>query len=265
MREFLNGKRHRICSGQLRPDRIYGNTTFALTQVEANTPSAGEATYLGTITGGGSNAFANFTFYISGFTNAGNNSLANGSTMEVISSTATQLVVTSANAVNETSPGQVLAIGSLICGTSSTSNPSNGWNTLTPSGCGTLSATTIYWVANYTNNNTQGQGTSNVSGSCPDGSAAFAGLGLSTAFTNSTVSSINPWPSTLPAYGIGTIYGGTSNSSPCHSGYAALSCTSTNHYDFLQVSVGNCDITNTIGCTVSIPATQGGNESLLVA
>jgi hypothetical protein len=72
-------------------------TTLTLTQV---TVSGTTTTYTGTITGGGSNAFAGRQFLISGFTNAGNNIL-----LTATSSTATTLVCTTTSQVNETHAG----------------------------------------------------------------------------------------------------------------------------------------------------------------
>jgi hypothetical protein len=57
-------------------------------------------TLTGTITGGGSNAFAGAAVYVSGFLNAGNNGW-----FTVTSSTATTLVFTNASGVNETHAG----------------------------------------------------------------------------------------------------------------------------------------------------------------
>lgn len=74
-----------------------GGTALTLTQV---TVSGGSTTYTGTITGGGTNAFAGFNFYITGFTNAGNNGIFN-----VVSSTTTTLVVNTTTQVNETHAG----------------------------------------------------------------------------------------------------------------------------------------------------------------
>lgn len=79
----------------------YMASAFTLTQVQANTPISGQATYLGTITGGGSNAYAGMYFDTAGFTNGGNN--VGG--QQIISSSASQFVVTSATAVNETHAG----------------------------------------------------------------------------------------------------------------------------------------------------------------
>ena len=66
-----------------------GGQTFVLTGVTQNTPSSGQATYTGTITGGTSNGFQGYTFTIAGFSNSNNNI-----TGVVLSSTATTLVLT---------------------------------------------------------------------------------------------------------------------------------------------------------------------------
>lgn len=69
--------------------------TFTLTSV-ANA-SGGNTVYTGTITGGGSNAFAGYTFVIAGFTNSANNG-----TFICASSTATTLTLQNASGVAET-------------------------------------------------------------------------------------------------------------------------------------------------------------------
>jgi len=72
-------------------------TSLTLTQVAV---SGGIATYTGTITGGGSNAFTGQTFLISGFTNTGNNIL-----IQVLTSSTTTLTCTATSQVNETHAG----------------------------------------------------------------------------------------------------------------------------------------------------------------
>jgi hypothetical protein len=69
--------------------------TFTLTSV-ANA-SGGNTAYTGTITGGGSNAFAGYTFTIAGFTNAANNG-----SFVCASSTATTLTLQNASGVAQT-------------------------------------------------------------------------------------------------------------------------------------------------------------------
>ena len=74
-----------------------GGTPLTLTQVSV---AGAVTTYTGTITGGGSNAFAGFNFLIAGFATAGNNGV-----ISVTSSTATTLVCTTTTQVNETHAG----------------------------------------------------------------------------------------------------------------------------------------------------------------
>lgn len=81
--------------------RVTAGTAFTLTQAAI---SGTTVTYTGTITGGGSSAFANAVIQVSGFTNAGNNG-----TFTVTSSTLTTLVVTNASGVNETHAGTAVA------------------------------------------------------------------------------------------------------------------------------------------------------------
>lgn len=88
--------------GQYTPDP---NPNFVLTQVAVG---GGNATYTGTITGGGANAFAGDVFLISGFVNGGNNIL-----ITVTASTATTLVCVLTTQVNETHAA-VASQGNLI-------------------------------------------------------------------------------------------------------------------------------------------------------
>ena len=80
--------------------------TMVLTGVTQNSPITGEATYAGNIVGGASNAFANFFFAVSGFTNT-----LNDGYFQCISSTATQLVLANPNAVTAVQAG--LATGDI--------------------------------------------------------------------------------------------------------------------------------------------------------
>jgi hypothetical protein len=82
-------------NGHFRYDAV--SRFFTLTQVAV---SGGNATYTGTITGGGSNAFVGYVFTITGFTNSGNNVQ-----ITVTASTATTLVCVASTQVNETHAG----------------------------------------------------------------------------------------------------------------------------------------------------------------
>ena len=82
---------------------------FNLTDVAANSPVPGQATYNGTITGGAANFYVGTSFVITGFTNTGNNnattpfdSSAAMTPFSCIASTATTLVFANASAVTET-------------------------------------------------------------------------------------------------------------------------------------------------------------------
>lgn len=77
--------------------RTTNRAPFTLTQAAI---SGSTVTLTGTITGGGSNAFAGAVINVSGFSNAGNNG-----TFTVTSSTATTLVFTNASGANETHAG----------------------------------------------------------------------------------------------------------------------------------------------------------------
>lgn len=87
---------------------------FALVSVAANTPSAGSATYTGTITGGSANAFVGQSFIITGFTNTGNNNAVSpyDSSAAVLpllctASTSTSLTFANASAVNESNSSAI--------------------------------------------------------------------------------------------------------------------------------------------------------------
>ncbi len=55
--------------------------------------------------------------------------------------------------------GSTASTATLVCHVESTATQSaNALNTLTPSGCGTLSASTTYWIAQYSASGTQQQG-----------------------------------------------------------------------------------------------------------
>lgn len=95
------------------------DTVFTLTSV---TVSATQATYNGTITGGGSNAYAGFLFVMAGFTNAGNNGA-----FTIVSSTATTLVVTLGNQVAETHAGTASGKGLIWFAEAATSTQSLTW------------------------------------------------------------------------------------------------------------------------------------------
>lgn len=85
--------------------------TQVLTQVTANSPMAGQATYLGNITVGAGNAFAGFYFAINGFTT----NITNNGYFACVSSSATQLVLSNANAINETNPATATGdIGAIV-------------------------------------------------------------------------------------------------------------------------------------------------------
>lgn len=92
----------------------FSNATFTLSAVAAS--SGGTAVYTGTITGGGSNAFAGFAFTITGFAAANNNG-----TYVCTASTTTTLTLTNANAsavstAATATPSQVATGNSILSG-----------------------------------------------------------------------------------------------------------------------------------------------------
>jgi hypothetical protein len=86
-----------------RPDVFIGvryDTSPAIGPLTLTSVAAGTGTYTGTITNGGGNAFAGYTFTIAGFTNAANNGK-----FLCTSSGTTTLVLANANSVLETHAG----------------------------------------------------------------------------------------------------------------------------------------------------------------
>ena len=92
------------------PSTNYSAVTFMLTAVAAT--SNGSATYTGTITGGGSNAFAGRYFAISGFVNGSNNSVAPGFICSA--STVTTIVLNNLSAIAETHAGTATLLDSVV-------------------------------------------------------------------------------------------------------------------------------------------------------
>ena len=98
--------------------------TLTLTSVATNTTGAnnnGQAVYTGTITAGGSNAFMNKQFLVTGFTNTVNNG-----TYVAIASTTTTLTLMNANAIAETHAATATT-GNLGDGTGQGIQAGNNW------------------------------------------------------------------------------------------------------------------------------------------
>ena len=75
---------------------LTGGTAFTLTAVASSTgTSPADAMYTGTITGGGSNAFAGLVFIVTGFTNAVNNG-----TFQCVASSTTTLTLANPSATS---------------------------------------------------------------------------------------------------------------------------------------------------------------------
>lgn len=142
--------------------------------------------------------------------------------------------------------------GSLMSGATSGSTPSSHWNTLTPTGVGTLSAGTQYWICAAAASATMHIGMNGYDGG---GHAQACANGKSTVYSAAPLGSpFSTWPSTFPSIG-----GDTGN---CYAFYAALSYTSTSPIDLVSVSTGAC-LTVGASCTYTIAPT-GSNHSLLV-
>lgn len=144
------------------------------------------------------------------------------------------------------------APNSLICG-AHTNSPASGWNTLTLSGCGTVSASTAYWVSMTTASATQGQELGE--GPCMWISPAMATqYGFLSSFTTPTY-----WPSTFPS-----ITG--NNTGNCYAVYVSTSYSSTDHFNVIsmaptQETSGGSACT---ACTTTI-APLGTGHSLLLS
>ena len=89
-----------------------------ITLTAAGTASGGQTTYTGTITGGGSNAFAGQVFAVTGFSNSGNNGM-----FLAAASTATTLVLDNSTGVSETHAGTATVVTTLTLPFSSGTNP----------------------------------------------------------------------------------------------------------------------------------------------
>jgi hypothetical protein len=185
---------------------LYANKGLVLSSVANHSGST--TVYTGTITGGGSNAYAGTAFWISGFTHVVDNGW-----FTVDASTTTTLTLENAAGIAETSAALASTPGAKVCGDTSATNPPNGWNALTPTGCGTLAANTIFYVASYTASATQQQGTGDNSGAC-----SSTGVG-----SVESASTLTPWPDPFPAVG--------SNNTPqengCYAAYASLTYISS--------------------------------------
>ena len=141
--------------------------------------------------------------------------------------------------------------GTLLCHSTFTTTVANGWNSSSPSGCGTLTNGAQYWVATVTGSNTQSQG--RITGTCPNG-------GLSNWTLASNSSWYVTWPSTAPANG---------SENYCYSQYATLSTGSTapiiswnvSSYNYGNVLVGS-NASNTFTLTNTGTATLNVSLSL---
>lgn len=138
------------------------------------------------------------------------------------------------------------APNTLVCG-AHTGTPSSGWNTLALSGCGTISASTNYWIAYTTESSTQGQ--QFMYEVCPWTSLSTRYAALS-SFTNPTY-----WPSTFPS-----IAG--NDALNCYAAYANVTYTTTDQYQI--ISMGHLD--NASNCTICVTniAPLGTGHSLIL-
>ena len=133
------------------------------------------------------------------------------------------------------------------------SSPSVGYNTLTPSGVGTLTAGTVYWLCGTTASSTSdpassGYASDSGSNNCPEG--------LSSVFTSAVLASpFTTWPTTWPA---------STASGSCEAIYAAGTYATAQTYTNVQVGGGFTSAVQATS-TFNIPAITASDQSLLVA
>lgn len=101
--------------------------------------------------------------------------------------------------------------GTKVCGTTTTSAASNGYNALLPTGC-SLSTSTLYWLAQYTSNDSWQEGYTSCTGS------------LKTFYSASTVT---PWPTTAAAVDIASV-------GDCYTMFLSVTYTTSATYTVIQ-------------------------------
>jgi hypothetical protein len=137
---------------------------------------------------------------------------------------------------------------------------SSGWISVSPASftqsCGTPVGGTMYHLGQFTNNNSQNQGTSGVSATCPNSGGLTSGVATGVSATAPTFGSAAP--SLNYATEVGT--GGVNNG--CYDTYAAINYTSTAAYNI--ISVNNCSASTMNPTACSIPPTKAGDSLYIV-
>lgn len=150
-------------------------------------------------------------------------------------------------AIYSDNAGSPTGINNLVCGASTTTVATSGWNSIVLTGCPpTVATNTQYWVAQYTESNSQVEGTNGVNNFCPGtpGVASF----------QTNVSGNTPWPNSFPA--------SSDVNNGCYTSYITLSYTSEQQYNVITENIQGCDV-NTQDCPIFIPPV-GSVDSLYV-
>jgi len=136
--------------------------------------------------------------------------------------------------------------GSLICEVDSSTAPSNGFSETSVSGCGNLSAKTMYWVSGLTMSNTQDAGIENQGSTCVGG--------LTDYWLNTAVGSFTSFASSVgnnPA-----VYAGIDG---CSTYYAVISYKSANPYNIIQ-NPHTPETSTTTNLTITFPNFGSGHR-----
>lgn len=147
----------------------------------------------------------------------------------------------------------------LICGNVITTQYASGWNQpLSTAGCGTPTSSTWYHLVQITDSNSQHQGTTGISGYCPNvGGTASMSIFQSTFGTWTT-----GFPTTFPLSGASITGNG------CYAAYASISYTSNAKYDLVSLVPGDADCAPAganNGCSIAIPPAQNPDGIVVAA
>jgi len=148
--------------------------------------------------------------------------------------------------------------GALVCSAFSSTVATNGWNTITPTGCGTPSANTQYWTSMITASSTQAVGFNGSYGQgCPDNQNNFIGSG-------------GTWYQTLGSFTSNASFPGTANISStgydpgdgCPASYIDVTYQTSVQYPLVAYVHGTCD-SSTAACAIAMPPVVAG-QSIVV-
>ena len=136
----------------------------------------------------------------------------------------------------------------LVCSAFSSTVANSGWNSLTPTGCGTPAANTRYWAMGVTASGTQAIGRNQGNAPCPTLNIASWANQL-TSFTSNA-----SWPSNFISGGGGGV---SSGGDGCVAAYMDLSYTTTSPYTITAAAFVPVDTGTTSAVAVAPPAPSG--------